>query len=555
MTKDEKLAGLLFSHITATPDEYEHKYPPRPLPEGARVSRFAPSPTGFLHIGNLFAALTARLAASTPGSVFFVRVEDTDQKRKVERGIETMLEGLAAFGVTPNEGRTGEATETGAYGPYQQSLRKEIYHCYAKALVERGLAYPCFCTPEELDEQRNAQEAAGVNKGYYGQWAKCRVLSFEEIKANLEAGKPYVLRLKSPGDESRRIKFDDMVKGKIEMPENVQDIVLLKTDGIPTYHFAHAVDDHLMRTTHVVRGDEWIASVPTHLQLFNVLGFKPPKYAHIAPIMKEENGGKRKLSKRKDPEAAVSYYAEQGYPGKSVTEYLLTLANSNFEDWRKANKDTPQSAFPFNLKKMSVSGALFDLVKLEDVSKNVISLMTAEEVLALARAWAEKYHPQLAALFANDAEYAKGIFSIDRGGKKPRKDLAKWSEIPDCFSYFYDELFQPDYTLPEHITNHMAAEILTAYRSAYDDTLDKDGWFAAIKSLCEPLGYTPNVKEFKQNPEAFKGHVGDVSTVIRVAVTGRQNTPDLYAIMSLLGRERVLRRMDAALSHYQREED
>lgn len=551
MTDNEKLAELLFPDITQTPQQYEERYPARNLPDGARVTRFAPSPTGFLHIGGLFAAMTARLTAKATGGVFFLRIEDTDKKREITDGVTEIVKGLSAFGITPDEGITGFDVENGAYGPYQQSKRREIYQCFAKELVRKGLAYPCFCTEADLTALRERQEAQSVNKGYYGKWAACRNLTFEAQRQALEAGKPYTLRLRSPGDESRRITFDDLVKGKIEMPENTQDIVLLKTDGIPTYHFAHAVDDHLMRTTHVVRGDEWIASVPVHLQLFKCCGFKPVKYAHIAPIMKEENGGKRKLSKRKDPEAAVSYYIEQGYPKESVIEYLLTLANSNFEDWRRANKDAPQSDFPFNLKKMSASGALFDLQKLNDVSKNVISLMTADEVYQAATAWAQQYDEVLYRLLTADEAFAKGIFRIDRGTAKPRKDIAKWSEVRDFVTYFYDALYTPDYTLPDNLTPAAAVEILKAYLDVYDHTDDKDAWFARIKELCAPLGYTPNVKEYKKDPQAFRGHVGDVSAVIRIAVSSRRNTPDLHAIMQLLGEEKVISRMRAALKFYE----
>lgn len=551
MTDNEKLAELLFPDLTLTPQQCEERYPARQLPEGARVTRFAPSPTGYLHIGGLFAAMTARLTAKATNGVFFLRIEDTDKKREVADGVTAIVTGLEAFGITPDEGVTGLNAESGSYGPYHQSARRELYQCFAKELVRQGLAYPCFCTEEELEALRGRQEAAGVNKGYYGEWATCRTLPFEEQKKALEAGKPYTLRLRSPGEESRRIRFDDLIKGKIEMPENTQDIVLLKTDGIPTYHFAHAVDDHLMRTTHVVRGDEWIASVPLHLQLFQCCGFKPVKYAHFAPIMKEENGGKRKLSKRKDPEAAVSYYIEQGYPKESVIEYLLTLANSNFEDWRRANKTAPQSEFPFNLKKMSASGALFDLQKLNDVSKNVISLMTADEIYEKTTAWARQYDEALYRLLTADEAYAKGIFQIDRGVAKPRKDIAKWSEVKHFVAYFYEELYEPDYALPENLTPAAAAEILRAYLAGYDPEEEKDAWFERIKALCAPLGYTPNVKEYKKDPQAFKGHVGDVSAVIRIAVTARHNTPDLHAIMRLLGGERVRSRMQAALKHYE----
>lgn len=547
MNDFEKLANLLFSDIDKTPEYYEQLYPQRPLKEGARVSRFAPSPTGFLHIGGLFAAMVAKLNASTTNGVFFLRIEDTDKKREITDGVSEIIKGLEAFGVTPDEGVMGFEKEEGNYGPYQQSHRREIYRCFAKDLVLKGLAYPCFCSEEELNALREKQEAESVNKGYYGKWAHCRNLSYEEQEKLIKEGKPYVLRLRSPGNEEHKISFDDLVKGKIEMPENIMDVVLLKTDGIPTYHFAHAVDDHLMRTTHVIRGDEWIASVPLHIQLFKCCGFKVPKYAHIAPIMKEENGGKRKLSKRKDPEAAVTYYSQEGYPKESVIEYLLTLANSNFEDWRKTNKTAPQSAFPFNLKKMSASGALFDLAKLNDVSKNVISVMSAEEVYNLVTDWAKEYNEKLYALLTRDPEFSTKLFSIDRGTAKPRKDIAKWSEIESYCEYFFDELYTADYTMPENVSNEEAAAILKKYLEVYSHSQDKDGWFDTVKSICEPLGYTPNVKEYKKNPEAYKGHVGDVSSVIRIAVTSRRNTPDLYAIMQLLGEEKVRERIAAAI--------
>ena len=548
MTENQQLAALLFPNVTQTVEDLEQRFPPRSLKDGARVTRFAPSPTGFLHIGGLFSALISKLNATTTDGVFLLRIEDTDKKREIEDGVSEIIKGLRAFGVDPDEGVMGFEQESGAYGPYQQSRRAEIYHVVAKKLVEEGLAYPCFCTEEELSAIREKQEALQLDtKGYYGAWALYRDTPFEKQKELLAAGKPYTLRLRSPGSMDKRISFDDLIKGKIEMPENVQDVVLLKQDGIPTYHFAHAVDDHFMRTTHVIRGDEWISSVPLHIQLFKVCGFRVPKYAHIAPIMKEENGGKRKLSKRKDPEAAVTYYAEQGYPKESVLEYLLTLANSNFEDWRRANPDAPQSAFPFNLKKMSTSGALFDLTKLGDVSKNVISVMKAETVLEKALAWAKDYDPQLYELLSRDKARSTAIFDIDRGGKKPRKDLAKWDEVKDYVSYFFDELFTVSMAeLPDNITPDLAKDVLDAYTAAFNPADDKQQWFDRIKDLCAPLGCTPNVKEYKQNLDAFKGHVGDVSTVIRVALTGRRNTPDLYAITAILGEDTVRARLQKA---------
>lgn len=552
MTDYKELAQLLFPNITKVPQDMEDMYPPRALKEGARVTRFAPSPTGFLHFGNLFTCMVSYKTAKTTDGVFYVRVEDTDQKRKVEGAIDVMLKGLSVYGINADEGVVGDEKEIGNYGPYYQSARVEIYQTYAKALVEQGLAYPCFCSADELDEIRTAQENESI-KGYWGKWAKCRDLSFEQIKANIDSGMSWTLRLKSPGDLEKKCYFDDMIKGKIEMPENVQDVVLLKSDGIPTYHFAHAVDDHLMRTTHVVRGDEWISSVPIHLQLFKVLGFKPPKYAHVSPIMKEENGGKRKLSKRKDPEAAVTYYAEEGYPQESVNEYMMTLANSNFEDWRRMNKTEPIEKFPFNLKKMSVSGALFDIVKLTDVSKNVISVMPAEKVFELAYAWAKEYQPQLAELFAQDEAKATAILNIDREGKKPRKDIAKWSDVLDYVSYMYDETFVPNYELNGNATPSLAVKVIEEYLKVVNLDDDKDAWFGRMKEVCPLVGCTPNVKEYKAEPEKFEGHVGDVSTIIRVALTGRTNTPDLFAITALLGEDTVKARLNSALNHYKEE--
>ncbi len=545
MTSLEQLAELLFPNVTKTPEDYEALYPPRTLKEGARVVRIAPSPTGYLHLGVLFTATINYLTARSTDGVFYFRLEDTDKKREVDGGAEDILAGLRQYGLQIDEGYQGEDSSIGNYGPYRQSDRAEIYHAFVKALVLQDLAYPCFCTPDELSVVREKQDSQKRRTGYYGEFATCRALSPEQAMEKIRAGLPYVMRLRSPGDESRRIKFDDMIKGTIEIPENDQDIVLLKTDGIPTYHFAHAIDDHLMRTTHVIRGDEWIASVPTHIQLFRVLGFKPPKYAHVSPIMKEEDGSKRKLSKRKDPEAAVHFYTEQGYPPESVMEYLHTIANSDYEDWRRCNADKPRSAFPFNLKKMSVSGALFDLNKLNDVSKNVIAGMTAQQVTDAVIAWSKDYAPDWHALLSNDLAFTTGIFSIDRGGAKPRKDLAKWSDVPAYAEYFFHT--PTEYPWPENLSEEDVRAILKAYLPLYDPTEDKQAWFETIKALCPAIGFCPEVKEYKKQPDAYKGHAGDVSTVIRVAVTGRRNTPDLCGIMSLLGKGAVTKRFNAAL--------
>lgn len=552
MTDCAKIAELLFPHIQKTPADLEAQYPPRQLPEGARVTRFSPSPTGYLHIGGLFGALADYMSARQSGGVVYLRIEDTDKKREIGDGVAAILDGLEAFGITFDEGVTKDG-ENGTYGPYTQSARVEIYQIMAKDLVRRGLAYPCFCTAEELAELRDRQEREGaLLRGYFGKYAKCRDLSDEEIEANLKAGKPYVLRLRSDGDEARRIVIEDMARGKLEMPENIIDEVLLKSDGVPTYHFAHVCDDHFMRTTHVIRGEEWLPSLPKHIALFRACGFRVPKYAHTPQIMKidEETGGKRKISKRKDPEAAVSHFAAEGYPAQSVKEYLLTLLNSNFEDWRRANPTAELTAFPFNLKKLSVSGALFDMVKLRDVSKLCISRMTAEEVYERTLAWAKVYDEAFAQRLDADREKALGMLALDRGGKKPRKDLAAFSEVQPYFSYMYDDLYEADYTLPEHIDPRDAAAILEQYLTVWSPEDDKDEWFAKVKSICAPLGFAPEMRDWKADPESYKGNVSDVSTVIRVAVTGRTNTPDLCTILRLLGRETVCTRLSAAAAYY-----
>ena len=543
------LANLIFPDAKEI-SYYEEKYPERNLTEGAVVTRFAPSPTGFVHIGGLYQALVARTIAEKTGGVFFLRVEDTDQKREVENGVTGIVNSLKDFDMAPDEGMISDTEEIGNYGPYKQSLRKDIYQAYAKYMIEQGKAYPCFCTPEDLDEIRQKQEAAKLRTGYYGVWAKCRNLSVEEMAEKIKAGEPYIIRFKSPGREDRKIKHKDVIKGNVDFPENDQDIVIIKADGLPTYHFAHAVDDHLMHTTHVIRSDEWLSSVPLHLQLFHELGFKAPKYAHISPIMKNDNGGKRKLSKRKDPEAAVSYYKEQGVPTDAVKEYLLNIANSTFENWRRANPDKPMEEFDFQLNKMSVSGALFDMVKLLDIGKTVISKMTAEAVYEKALEWAKEYDSELEALL-QDKEYALKVFGIERGNKKPRKDIAKWSDVKENIDYMYDSEFynkvqeypyQPAISDKEDIS-----KILDLYiEKYYDENDNKQAWFDKIKALAVEMGYAGEVKEFKANPGMYKAHVGDVSTVLRVALTSRTNTPDMYEIMQVLGKDRIAKRFEVA---------
>lgn len=544
-----EMAQLLFPDITKTPDDYEKEYPNRDLPEGAKVTRFAPSPTGFLHIGSLFAAFVSQRAAKATDGVFYLRIEDTDKKREVENGVTGMVEGLNDFGIYPDEGMIDEENSKGAYAPYIQSKRTPIYQAYVKALVEQGMAYPCFMTEEEISAVREKQEQEKVLPGIYGEYAKYRDITAEKAKKLIDEGGEYVVRLKSPGKPDGKVSFKDAVKGTIEMPENILDVVLLKKDGTPTYHFAHAVDDHLMHTTDVTRGDEWISSAPIHLQLFRVLGFKAPRYAHISPIMKEdaETGGKRKLSKRKDPEAAVTYYKETGFPKEAVLEYLMTIANSNFEDWRRANAAAPLDEFKFSLSKMSKAGALFDLVKLNDISKNYISTLDKETVYNEAVEWAKDYNKKLYDILTADEEYAKTIFGIERGNAKPRKDIAKWSDIEDYIAYFYNDIWDRRRDFAENVSNADAIEIIEEYKKLYDPSAPSEDWFPTVRDMAEKLGFAKAPKEYKKNPDMYKGHVGDVAGVIRVAATGRRNTPDLCEILHTLGADEVEKRFDEAI--------
>ena len=545
---DLTMAELLFSDIDKTPADYENIYKQRSLAEGAKVTRFAPSPTGFLHFGSLFAAFVAAKTAGDDG-VFFLRIEDTDKKREVSDGVIGMVNGLRDFGIVPDEGATSKTDEVGEYGPYTQSMRTHIYKAYVKDLVSKGLAYPCFMSEEEIARVREEQEKTKELPGIYGKYAKYRDITVDEAKKRIENGEEYVLRLKSPGKPDGRVSFKDEVKGKVEMPENILDIVLLKKDGTPTYHFAHAVDDHLMHTTHVTRGDEWLSSVPIHLQLFYILGFKAPKYAHIAPIMKEdeETGGKRKLSKRKDPEAAVSFYAEAGYPAGAVNEYLMTIANSNFEDWRRANKDESIDKFDFKLSKMSKAGALFDMVKLHDISKTYIATMDTESVFNSVTLWAKEYDSELYSLIMKNTDYAKKIFSIERGNKKPRKDIGKWSEVKDYIAYFYDELYDNCHGWAENVSDADKKQILSQYLEVYNHNASSDEWFPTVQALATQLGFASSPKDYKADPDSYKGHAGDVAGVIRVAVTGRLNTPDLYSIMQVMGEEKVRERITSVI--------
>lgn len=541
-----ELADLIFPNAKEV-SYYEEKYPERNLSEGAMVTRFAPSPTGFIHIGGLFGSIIDRKLAQQSKGVFILRIEDTDQKREIENGVAQIVDGLKAFDIIPNEGVVSENEEIGDYGPYKQSERKDIYQAYAKSLIKQGQAYPCFCTPEELEEIRAKQESAKVRPGYYGVWAKYRNFPIDETVRKIKNGESYIIRFKSQGREDRRIKHKDSIKGNIEFPENDQDIVIIKADGLPTYHFAHVVDDHLMRVTHVIRGDEWVSSLPIHLELFRALGFKPPKYAHTATIMKDDNGSKRKISKRKDPEAAVSFYHEQGIPADAVVEYLLNIANSSFEPWRRANPNKDISEFELQLNKMSVSGAVFDMVKLLDVSKNVISKYSAEKIYDETLKWASKYDKELEKLLSHNKDYSIKVLNIERGKAKPRKDISKWSDVKEIIKYMYEEEYSKmtDFEFQKIDDKKEIKEILSSYIEKYFDIHDdKDTWFNKIKDLSESKGYAREVKEYKQEPEKYKGHVGDVSTVIRVALTTKHNTPDLYEIMQVLGKENVISRIN-----------
>ena len=543
------LADLIYPDVKEI-EYYEGKYPERKLDEGAMVVRFAPSPTGFVHIGGLMQCVIDRKLADQTNGVFILRIEDTDQKREIENGVNQIVSAVKDFNIEFDEGMINETESKGEYGPYKQSERGEIYRAYAKYLIEQGRAYPCFATPEELEEMRAKQEAAKLRTGYYGVWAKYRNLSVDEAIEKIKAGEKYIIRFKSMGNEEKKIRHHDVIKGNIDFPENDQDIVIIKADGLPTYHFAHAVDDHLMRVTHVIRSDEWVSSIPLHLELFKTLGFKTPKYCHYAPILKDEDGKKRKISKRKDPEAAVSYYHEQGIPSQAVCEYLMNIGNSSFELWRKANPDADISEFKFEINKMSGSGAVFDMVKLLDVSKNVISKYSKERIFEEVSDWAKRYDEELAKLLENK-EYALKVFGIERGNNKPRKDIAKWSDVKNSIIYMYDDVFFNDnisYDYAKISDKEEISKIIKLYIEKYFDINDdKQTWFDKMKDLAEEVGYAREVKEYKKEPEKWPGHVGDISTVIRVSLTGRQNTPDMYEIMQVLGKESVINRLEKAV--------
>lgn len=547
----QKLASLIFQDVTDadTVESLEERFPERGLSEGAKVTRIAPSPTGSMHIGNLYGGLAdERIAHSaTKDGVFYLRIEDTDDKREVPGAVEKIIKYLGAFGIEFDEGASADG-DIGAYGPYRQRARAKIYHIVAKKLLLDGRAYPCFCTEEDLQKAHAAQEAAKENFGYYGKWAIHRDMPIEEAIKRIENGESYVLRFRSMGDPTKKVEFKDQIKGKLSFPENDQDFVLLKSDGIPTYHFAHVVDDHFMRTTDVVRGEEWLSTLPWHVELWRACGFKMPRFCHTAQVMKldEETGTKRKMSKRKDPECTLGFYFEKGYPAASVIEYLMTLLNSNYEQWRQANPAASYKDFPFKASAMGNSGAMFDLAKFNDVSKNVIAHMTADEVYAFVAEWAKENDPDFYALISADAEYLKKFLAIGRGGKKPRKDFACWSEVKDFVSYMYDALFEQKDEYPAHVSAEDRNVLLKEYAALYAPEDDNNVWFEKVKNLSEAHGYTGDMKAYKATPEAFKGSVADVSNVIRVAITGRTNSPDLCSLMALLGKDRVTERLEKA---------
>jgi len=539
----KQLAERLFPDVTTTVDDLEARYPARDLAEGARVTRLGPSPTGFIHIGNLYGALIDERLAHQSGGKFLLRIEDTDDKRKVEGAEALIIRAMEYFGIHFDEGVTLSG-DKGDYGPYHQSERVEIYQAVAKHLVAQGKAYPSFATEEDLAKIREAQEAQKLNTGYYGKWATDRNLTLEEIEEKLAAGEEWTLRLRAAGNPEETRAIPDGIRGHVTIHPNDQDFVLLKTNGVPTYHFAHVCDDHFMRVTHVVRGEEWLATLPFHIELFETLGWEHPVYCHTAHLMKiDEAGTRRKLSKRKDPEMALSFYEEKGFFPEAVREYIMILLNSDYEEWRLANPDTPLEDFPVHLDKMATSGALFDMVKLEDVSKETLVRLDEATIADFVIAWAEKYQPDVASVIAPQRDDFVKLLAIGRDGKKPRKDLMNAEQIVQFTKYFFDEWFTQEDALPENILAEEAAAILEDYLATYDHTDDNETWFGKIRTITEERGYAVRPKDYKKNPDAYKGHVGDVSTVVRLAITGRRNSPDIWAIQQVLGEEKTIARV------------
>ena len=544
---NKELANLMYPSVNKTINDYETIYPERNIDDKAVVSRFAPSPTGFVHMGSLLTAFVSNKAASDTNGIFYLRIEDTDGKRSVENGIEGIINDLNAFNIEIDEGAISDNEEIGNYGPYIQSKRIDIYNTFAKWLVENDYAYPCFCSEEDINEIRKIQESKKDRIGYYGKYAKCRFLTNEERAERIKNGEKFVLRLKSTGDFNKKVVINDLVRGSIEYPENDIDHVLIKSDGVPVYHFAHVVDDHLMRTTHVTRGEEWLPSTPLHIELFKKFGFKVPKYCHLGLVMKvDEEGVRRKLSKRKDPEAAVSYYHEKGIPVEAVKLYLMTIANSNFEGWMDSNPGKSIDEFKFDFKKMSKSGSLFDLEKLLNISRNYISRLTAREVYDDTLKWASEFDKEFYEILTKYKDYSINIFNIEREQKKPRKDYEAYSSIKSQVWYMYDELFNDnlEYDFDKISDSKEIKNILNEYIKLYDENDDKDTWFNKIKEVADTLGYASDMKAYKENPDKYKGNVADIATVIRVVLTTSRVTPDLYAIMQLLGKDRIINRFN-----------
>ena len=523
---------------------YENKYPKRDLKDGAMVTRLAPSPTGFVHLGSLDVGFVDRVMASQSGGVCYLRIEDTDTKRTVENGINEIIESLDKFGINFDEGVTKDG-ELGEYGPYIQSKREDIYKAFAKKLIIEDKAYPCFCSKDDIEHIKEVQTKNKEQIGYYGRWAKCRKLTMEDVIEKINNGEKYIIRLKSRGNPNHRVKFRDEIVGKMEIPQNNQDIPIIKSDGLPTYHFAHAVDDHLMGTTHVIRGEEWLASLDKHIDLFENLGFELPKYAHISTLMVDDNGTRRKLSKRKDPWAAVSYYHKAGIPNEALVLYMATITNSNFEMWMNQNKDKSYMDFEFSFKKMPKGGTMYDYDKIINISKNYISTLKAEDVYNRALEYALEYDKELYDLFVKYKDYSTSVFNIEREQKKPRKDIATWGDVRDQVWYMFDELYNPDNYEWQNVTDKdEIINVVSSYLDKYDSNDDKDTWFNKMKGVASSLGYAGEMKLYKENPDNYKGSIADFSTILRVTLTSKSNTPDLYEIMRLLGKERMKKRLE-----------
>lgn len=547
----KKLADLLFPNINNTISYYENEiFPKRNLKDGAKVTRLAPSPTGYIHLGNLYGAFIDERLASQSDGVFMLRIEDTDEKRKVDGAVEAIISSLNYFDLKFNEGATeNQNISIGNYGPYYQSDRKEIYQTVAKYLVQIGRAYPCFCSEDDLASIRASQEQSNVNPGYYGEWARDRNLSFNQIKEHLDNNHSFVLRFKSMGDEKNTFEIDDAIRETLTLHENCQDVVILKSNGIPTYHFAHVVDDHFMQVTHIVRGEEWLSTLPIHYELFNTIGWNLPVYCHTAHLMKfdDETGAKRKLSKRKDPELGLTFYMELGYHPMAVKEYLLTILNSNFEEWRIQNPDSSIYEFEFSLEKMSTSGSLFDLDKLNNISKDVLLKIPAEEIYEFLLDWCKTYKSDVKETIENNKESVIKLLSVGRSGNKPRKDLIYCEQILDFISYFFDEFFEKKDNYPENISNEEADKILTEYLKTYDHQDDQTSWFDKIRVIAKENGYAEKPKDYKKNPDIYKGHVGDVSSVVRIALIGKSTSPDIWEIQQIMGEDKVRRRINKAI--------